>query len=83
MSTVLTVSRNVLVAIVVSLPLAILITILLFPFWTWIEKTTGIESIGHSGPAVWCFVVSYAVVLAGAGAFLLKRSARPRTSSAD
>lgn len=77
-----TVLRNVLVAIVVSLPIAILTTILLLPFWSWIEKTTGIESIGHAGPAVWCFVVIYAVVLAGC-TFLFERLARSRRSPAD
>jgi hypothetical protein len=26
-----------------------------WPFWGWFEKTTGIESLGHSGPADWVF----------------------------
>jgi len=26
-----------------------------WPFWGWFEKTTGIESLGHSGPDDWVF----------------------------
>ncbi|HKO14193.1 MAG TPA: hypothetical protein VJV22_19650 [Acidobacteriaceae bacterium] len=29
--------------------------IVTWPFWGWFEKTTGIESLGHSGPADWVF----------------------------
>ena len=44
-----------LVILVVGLPLTFITTILLAPLWSWIEATYGIESIGHSGPADWCF----------------------------
>lgn len=26
-----------------------------WPFWGWFERTTGIESLGHSGPDDWVF----------------------------
>ena len=29
--------------------------LLTWPFWGWFEKTTGIESLGHSGPDDWVF----------------------------
>jgi len=34
------------------------LTFLLWPLWSWIEAVTGVESIGHSGPATWCYVVT-------------------------
>jgi hypothetical protein len=43
------------------------VTILLLPVWSWVESRYGIESVGHSGPADWCFFVTYAVVAAAAG----------------
>ena len=53
--------------LLLSIPLAAAITILLAPFWTWIETTYGIESIGHSGPADWCFEAVFMIVGAGLG----------------
>ena len=38
-----------------SLPLGVLLTLLLLPLWRWLEDTVGIEAIGHSGPAAWCY----------------------------
>jgi hypothetical protein len=58
----------------VSLPLALILTFLLFPFWNWFETITGIESMGHSGPANWCFVATFGVVLTlGSGAWFKTR----------
>jgi hypothetical protein len=49
---------------VVNLPVAGIATFLAMPFWRWFEETTAIESIGHSGPADWCFVAVYALTVA-------------------
>jgi hypothetical protein len=46
------------------MPIAFVGTILLSPLWSWIEKTYGIESMGHSGPSDWCFYVVYGVLSA-------------------
>ena len=45
-------------------PLSIVATILLFPFWSWFEATTGVESVGHSGPAEWCYAVAFLILVA-------------------
>jgi hypothetical protein len=47
----------------VSIPLAYFATILAFPLWSLIERTTGIEAMGRHFPSEWCFVATYAVVL--------------------
>jgi len=52
-----------LLSVVLALPLALIITFLLWPFWSWFEGVSGIESMGHSGPASWCFAAVYAVIL--------------------
>jgi hypothetical protein len=44
-------------------PLAVVATFLLTPLWRWLEATTAIESIGHSGPSDWCFVAVYSFTL--------------------
>jgi hypothetical protein len=51
--------------LLLSIPLAGILTILLKPLWSWIEANYGIESIGHSGPADWCFEAVFAVVGGG------------------
>lgn len=43
--------------------LGVLLTLLLVPFWRWLEATYGVESIGHSGPAEWCYVAAFLVCL--------------------
>ena len=48
---------------VLALPLTLILTFILSPFWNWFEAVSGIESLGHSGPANWCFVAMYLVVL--------------------
>ena len=40
----------------VAVPVALAVTLLLYPVWSWLERTTGIESVGHSGPASWCYL---------------------------
>jgi len=49
--------------ILAVIPISILITILLSPFWSRFEKVTGVESFGHSGPANWCFVVIFLIII--------------------
>jgi hypothetical protein len=49
-------------AVVLSLPIGALVTLLLLPFWRWLESTYGIESVGHSGPGDWCYTASTVAV---------------------
>ena len=44
---------------ILSVPVAAVVAFFLTPLWSWIELTYQIESIGHSGPAEWCFVAVY------------------------
>jgi len=60
--------------LLLALPIAAVATILLAPFWSWLEASSGVESLGHSGPAGWCYGAVYAiVVLGGVLVFLLLR----------
>ncbi|HKY21807.1 MAG TPA: hypothetical protein VJM31_11385 [Vicinamibacterales bacterium] len=47
------------VVFMIAAPLSLVMTIVLLPLWSWIESSTGIESVGHSGPAEWCFVAVF------------------------
>jgi hypothetical protein len=59
---------------VFSLPVAIVGNFLIFPFWSWFEETTGIESLGHSGPAEWTYFLVYGALIAvGIGGMLIRR----------
>lgn len=44
-------------------PLSAVIAFVLSPFWGWFEEKFGIEALGHSGPADWCFIVIYALLV--------------------
>jgi hypothetical protein len=46
-----------------TMPPAFILTIALLPLWSRIEARYGIESVGHSGPADWCFELTYVVVV--------------------
>jgi hypothetical protein len=58
---------------VIAVPAAILVTLLTWPFWSWFEAATGIESFGHSGPAEWCYAAMYVVLVAIAAAVVFLR----------
>ena len=51
------------VILVICFPISILATIITSSFWLWIENTFGIEAYGHSGPAEWCYLVIYLVIV--------------------
>lgn len=65
------------VILLVCVPLAFVVTIALLPLWSWIEAAYGLESVGHSGPADWCFWLIYALLaaLSLAGALLIDKKA--------
>jgi hypothetical protein len=48
---------------IASMPVAVVATIVLVPFWSWLERTMAIETVGHSGPAEWCYLFIYVIVL--------------------
>lgn len=68
------------IVLLVSGPLSVMLTLLLMPFWRWFEAGSGIESVGHSGPAAWCYGASFLVCLAVLGLGGLRMA---RTSSHD
>jgi len=57
----------------ISAPLSVLTTILLLPLWSWVEASFGIESVGHSGPAEWCYAVIYVLFIAIGALGVLRR----------
>jgi hypothetical protein len=62
-----------LVLAVLALPVAMFVTLAAFPFWSWLERTTGIESMGREGPATWCHLATWGLfALAVAGPALLR-----------
>ena len=59
---------TVLLTLILALPAAAALTIALMPGWSWLERTTGLESVGHGGPASWCYASVY-VLLVGLACF--------------
>lgn len=48
-----------LVPVIACVPVSVTTTLIASPVWKRVEKLTGINAIGHFGPAGWCFVVVY------------------------
>lgn len=48
---------------IICIPLAFIITVYTNPFWLWFEKIFSIESTGHSGPAEWCYITVYLLLV--------------------
>jgi hypothetical protein len=63
--------------ILLAAPVGVVLTILLQPLWSWLEARTGLESLGHSGPAGWCYVAVWMLVASFAGYVVLSRSRKP------
>lgn len=53
-------------AMVLALPVAFVAAVLLHPFWSWLEATTGLESMGRHGPADWCYGAVWGVMVLAA-----------------
>ena len=49
-----------------GVPVTFAVTIALLPLWSAIGARYGIESVGHSGPADWCFWTVFVVYLLAA-----------------
>ena len=45
--------------LVLALPVAFVLTLMLAPMWSAIERRWGIESLGHAGPATWCYALVF------------------------
>jgi hypothetical protein len=66
--------------IVLALALSPLVTLLLMPIWRWLEARSGLEAVGHSGPAGWCYLLVFVLLASGAAsALILRRSGSGRT----
>lgn len=44
-------------------PVAVAITIIASPFWSWFEERFRIEAYGHTGPAEWCYLILYILLI--------------------
>jgi hypothetical protein len=49
-------------ALLVSVVLGSVLTVLAWPWWGWFEAASGNESLGHSGPATWCYALTSALL---------------------
>lgn len=61
-------------------PFAFVAAAVLSPLWSWIEAATGLESMGHSGPATWCYLATWGA-LSALGLLLWRTAARGRTAA--
>ena len=64
----------VLTILLISVPASVLFTLLLLPLWRWLEQNFGVESVGHSGPAEWCFGAMFVACVAALGSLYAFRS---------
>ena len=65
---------KIIAVLLVSAPLGLMLTLYMSPIWRWIESSFGIESIGHSGPATWCYLLIYILcVVAGYSLLILNK----------
>jgi hypothetical protein len=56
-----------------AVPASVVTTFLLIPFWSWLERYTGVESVGHSGPADWCYLAVFLTMALAIALFMLVR----------
>jgi hypothetical protein len=67
-----------------AVPASIVTTFLLFPFWSWLERYTGVESMGHSGPTDWCYLAVFLTMALAIALFMrIRHRSKERTPNAD
>jgi len=70
-------------ALLVALPVSGYLTWMLLPVWRWSEEFFGIEAVGHSGPADWCYLVTLgSVITAMFGIWILLRPKKSKSHGA-
>ena len=70
--------------LLIALPVAAVVTLMALPLWNLIETRAGIESVGHSGPADWCFEVTYGLIVAvGIAVEVMRKCRRSKVSKAE
>ena len=62
--------------LLLAVPVSVFVTLLLLPLWRWTEARLHVESVGHFGPAGWCFLATYALVTSVGGAVWSRRTRR-------
>ena len=70
------------VVVLICAPVSLVVTLILIPFWRWLESHTGLESIGHSGPAEWCYLSVFILVACGSLLGLWILNGRRRSDTA-
>lgn len=61
-------------------PFAFVAAAVLSPLWSWIEASTGLESMGHSGPATWCYLATW-IALSALGLLAWRGALRGRSTA--
>lgn len=64
---------GIMAVLVIAMPLTLVVTFLLYPLWSWLDVIAGIESLGHSGPANWCYESVYLVLVIMGIRYVLKK----------
>lgn len=62
--------------LLLAVPASLFATMLLLPLWSWVEANLHVEAVGHSGPAGWCFIATYVVVVVAGGVVWCYRARR-------
>lgn len=62
--------------LLIAAPLAVLLTLLLYPLWSWLDVIIGVESLGQSGPAAWCYELVYLVLVITGVRYVIKKNWR-------
>jgi FtsH-binding integral membrane protein len=78
------VKRHLLVGLgllVASVPLGVVVTLALLPVWRWLEERYAIESVGHGGPAAWCYLVGVVGCVLALSSLYLISAVRERTGA--
>jgi len=57
---------------VLCAPLAVMATLVCAPFWEWFEAATAIQAYGHHGPLEWCYLATFAALVAAGYALALR-----------
>ncbi len=51
-------------------------TILLYPFWMWIENAFQFETTGHTGPSIGCYIVTFITISTAVLSFYYRKKAK-------
>ncbi len=73
-------SLKLIIILIACIVISFFTTILLYPFWMWVEHAFQFETTGQTGPSIGCYLVTFIITSTAVLSFYYKKKTKPNIS---